>query len=270
MLALINRDRRSMGLQPVTLDEGPALAAGQSHAEDMARNGYLGHWGLDGSVPEQRMTEAGGADMVLENASCFTDQLQRALDGAPQIDPAQIERTEAMFFNELPPNDGHRRNILKAWHTKVSIGIAQPRSTRTEIPVPCVAQEFLDTYGAYETVPSQARVGVRIHVEGALNGGAIPLGVGLARTDLPRALSASDANARRSYPVPQPYEMFWPPGYKTPIPVLVQANRFSIDVPLSDRGKSGLYELSVWAKLPLSPDPQMVSLRTIRVLPKGQ
>src|SRR2546421_282216 len=74
MLALTDADRRSMGLAPVMLDEGPAQLAAQQHAEEMAANGYLGHWGLDGSVPEQRMTRAGGEDLVLENASCFTDE----------------------------------------------------------------------------------------------------------------------------------------------------------------------------------------------------
>ena len=65
MVDLINRDRASMGLPPVTFDEGAPTRAGQEHAEDMAQNGFLGHWGTDGSVPEQRFTEAGGLDMVL-------------------------------------------------------------------------------------------------------------------------------------------------------------------------------------------------------------
>jgi hypothetical protein len=153
MVELINRDRASMGLAPVTLDEGAATRAGQGHAEDMAENGYLGHWGLDGSVPEERYTAAGGADMVLENASCFTDEQHRMLDAAPAIDPAQIEHTESMFFHEVAPNDGHRKNILKAWHKKVGIGIAQPRATPTEIPVPCISQEFTDAYGTYHGLP---------------------------------------------------------------------------------------------------------------------
>src|SRR3954466_14345965 len=71
MVALVNRDRRTECLPPVELDEGAPTRAGQAHAEDMATNGYLGHWGTDGSTPEQRHTEAGGSDMVLENASCF-------------------------------------------------------------------------------------------------------------------------------------------------------------------------------------------------------
>src|SRR5262249_60581511 len=80
MLALINRDRATQGLSAVELDEGPPTRAGQAHAEDMVRLGYLGHWGSDGSIPEQRHTDAGGADMVLENALCFTDEAKRSVD----------------------------------------------------------------------------------------------------------------------------------------------------------------------------------------------
>src|SRR4051794_26512619 len=80
MLALINRDRASLGFLPVELDEGPPTLAGQAHAEDMAKFGYLGHWGTVGSVPEQRHTEVGGVDMVLENALGFTDERKRELD----------------------------------------------------------------------------------------------------------------------------------------------------------------------------------------------
>src|ERR1019366_10551465 len=56
MVRLINRDRAGAGLSPVSLDDGVATRAGQAHAQDMAVHGYLGHWGTDGSVPEQRYT----------------------------------------------------------------------------------------------------------------------------------------------------------------------------------------------------------------------
>jgi hypothetical protein len=265
MLTLINRDRASTGLGPVTLDDGAATRAGQVHAEDMAENGYLGHWGTDGSVPEARHTAAGGADMVLENASCFVDERHRTLDPSPLVDPAQIEQTEAMFFNEVPPNDGHRRNILKPWHKSVGIGIAQPRSTRTEIAVPCVSQEFTDHYGTYGALPREAIAGDRLHVSGRMVAPATPVGVGLARIDAPVPITANAANARRSYPVPQPYQMYWTAGYQTPIPLVVQGEAFAIDVPLSVGQKPGLYEVSIWAKLPSSPDFQIVSLRTMVV-----
>ena len=60
-----------------------------------------------------------------------------------------------------------------------------------------------------------------------------------------------------------PYQMYWPSGYETPIPVKVAGSRFAIDVPVSHGGKEGMYELSIWASVPKAPDLVMVSLRTI-------
>ena len=265
MVTLINVDRESMGLEAVELDEGPATRAGQAHAEDMAHHGYLGHWGTDGSVPEQRLTDAGGADMVLENASCFVDEKERKLDRGAKIDPKNIEKAEEMFFHEAPPHDGHRKNILKPYHKRVGIGIAQPTATPTEIPVPCFAQEFVDPYGTYEPVPRKLRVGDVLHVEGTIQSPATIGGVGLARVDAQKALSVAEANTRRSYPVPAPYQMYWPAGFKTPIPLKVSGGHFTVDLPVSDGGKSGMYELSVWARLAGSPEFVMVGLRTIAV-----
>lgn len=265
MVALVNRDRAKFGLSPVELDEGAPTQAGQAHAEDMARLGYLGHWGSDGSVPEQRHSEAGGADMVLENALCFTDEAKRTLDAKPLIDPAQIDRAESLFFDEVPPNDGHRKNILKAGHTKVGIGVAQPISTPTEIAVPCFAQEFIDGYGSYATLPKKAKVGAVIHVEGTLTGGARPSGVGIARIVRPAPIAPAELNKRRSYPVPKPFQMYWGPGFVTPVPVKIEGSKLAIDVPLSDHAQPGLYEISVWAKLAASDEHTMVSLRTIVV-----
>ncbi|HEY1695859.1 MAG TPA: CAP domain-containing protein [Polyangiaceae bacterium] len=265
MVQLINRDRASMGLAPVELDEGPPTKAGQGHAEDMAHRGYLGHWGSDGSVPEERYTEAGGKDMVLENASCFTDERTRPLDARAAVDPRNVEQAEDMFFHEQPPNDGHRKNILKPWHRRVGIGVAQPVATPTEIPVPCFAQEFVDAFGTYAPVPAQMHVGDTLRVAGSVAAPASFAGVGLARVDTPAPLSVADLNRRRSYPVPPPYQMYWPPGFQTPIPVLVRGDQFSVNLPVSDGGRPGMYELSVWANVPGTKDLTMVSLRTIQV-----
>jgi uncharacterized protein YkwD len=265
MVALINRDRATAGLVPVELDEGPPTRAGQAHAEDMARNGFLGHWGTDGSVPEQRHTEAGGVDLVLENASCFVDEKRRALDGSPIILAEQVEKTEGMFFNETPPHDGHRLNILRPGHKRVGIGIAQPLATPGELPVPCFSQEFTDPYGTYKPIPRRLRVGEKLHVEGTLEAPVAVAGVGLARVDAPRAIPASEANRRRSYPVPPPYQTYWPAGFKTPIPLAVTGRHFAIDVPVSDGGRAGMYEVSIWAKVPGSSALAIVGLRTLRV-----
>lgn len=268
MLVLINQDRASENLPPVELDEGAPTRSGQRHATDMAKNAFLGHWGSDGSVPEQRLTEAGGHDMVLENASCYTDEVARTIDPRPRIDPEDVERAESMFFHETPPNDGHRKNILKATHKRVGIGIAQPVATATEIPVPCIAQEFVDPYGTYGLLPKKAKVGDVIRVEGSVEAPAEFGGVGLARVETPKPVPVAELNRRRSYPVPTPYQMYWPQGFKTPIPVAVRAGRFSVEVPVSDAGKPGLYEVSVWAKFPPSKEYVMVGLRTLPVDPK--
>ncbi len=265
MVTLINRDRGTMGLPPVELDEGAPTRSGQAHAEDMARNGFLGHWGTDGSVPEQRHTDAGGADMVLENVSCFVDEKKRVLDRAPTITAEQVEKTEGMFFNEVPPHDGHRLNILRPQHRRVGIGIAQPVATARELPVPCFSQEFTDPYGTYAALPRRLRVGDKVHVEGTLAAPAVVGGVGLARVDAPAAIAPAEANQRRSYLVPPPYQSYWPRGFKTPIPLAVKGGHFAIDVPVSDAGRPGLYEVSIWAKLPGSDALAIVGLRTLLV-----
>jgi uncharacterized protein YkwD len=265
MLSLINRDRATANLPPVELDEGAPTVAGQAHAEDMVRLGYLGHWGSDGSVPEQRHTEAGGSDMVLENALCFTDEKKRDVDGKALIDPTQVERAEGMFFNEVPPNDGHRKNILKPAHTRVGIGAAQSKETEKELAVPCFSQEFVDGYGTYTPLPKTAKVGQTIHIEAKLKDGLRPTGVGLARVALPKPLAAADLNKRRTYPVPKPYQVYWGPGFVTPIQAKITGTSLAIDLPLSDQKQPGLYEVSVWAKLPGSEEQTMVGLRTIVV-----
>jgi hypothetical protein len=265
MVQLINRDRASQGLPPVVLDEGPATTAGQAHAEDMARLGYLGHWGSDGSVPEQRLTEAGGADVDFENAYCVTDEKRRSLEPNPRIAAAEIERAESMFFNEVPPMDGHRKTILGKWRKRVGIGIAMPRPAENEIIVPCISQEFVDTYGTYDPLPKSIKLGATLHVSGTLSADVKIGGVGLARIDEPKPLPASELNKRRNYPQPSPYEMFWPHGYQTRIEVKTNGQSFSIDVPVSDHGQHGLYEVSVWAAHPGEKSFGAVSLRTIRV-----
>ncbi|MDB4942335.1 MAG: hypothetical protein JWP97_1869 [Labilithrix sp.] len=265
MVQLVNRDRATHHLPPVVLDEGPATIAAQAHADDMAHLGYLGHWGSDGSVPEQRHTGGGGADMVLENALCFTDEKTRTLDPQPLLEPSQVERAESLFFDEVPPNDGHRKNILRPGHTGIGIGVAQPVATPTELAVSCFAQELTDHYGTYAPVPRRAKVGAMVHVQATLAPGLRPTGVGVARAVPPAPLPVAELNKRRSYPVPKPFQLYWGPGYVTPKPVLIEGSTLSIDVPLSDHGQPGLYEISVFAKFPGSDEQTMVGLRTIVV-----
>ena len=193
VLTLINRDRKAAGLEPVTLDPVASVGA-ERHARDMARHGFTAHWGSDGSVPEQRYTEAGGTDKAQENVACLFDGVPRDLDPAPRFDPALLERLEQMFMDEVPPNDGHRRNILKPSHQRVGIGLAQPSAVNQ----PCLAQEFVDDWGDYSELPREAPRKVTLHVAGSLRGGVQFGAVGLGRIEPAAPLSAKHLNSTRS------------------------------------------------------------------------
>jgi uncharacterized protein YkwD len=261
VLALVNADRSAHGL-PVLKRDAVAERAAQRHADDMAQRGFTAHWGSDGSVPEERYTQAGGEHFVQENAACFFDAEQRPLDPAARFEAAQLEQIEAAFMGEVPPHDGHRKNILKATHTGLGIGLAQPRG----LAQPCMTQEFVDVRGEYAPLPARAARGQSVHVAGEL---AEPLqfgGIGLSRIEPRTRLSPRHLNGTSSYPIPAPYQTYFPQGFQTPKPVQLVGRKFSIDVPLSDEKRPGRYGVSVWGVYPNTGDQLvMVSLRIVEV-----
>ncbi len=258
-LKLINRDRATQGLRPVALDEGAPTEAAARHVRDMTRHGFTGHWGSDGSVPELRYTEAGGDDIVQENAACLADGNERRIDDKGPFDAAEIEHFEAAFFNEKPPHDGHRQNILNPLHNRVGVSFARAEGTHTV----CVVQEFVDDYGSYEPLVKRARAGQVVRVAGELKAPVTFGGIGLARTNLP-APRRPDLRPV-SYAMPSPFVSYFPAGYKTPAPVHVNGNKFWFDLPLTDKGP-GLYEVQIFARVPGKGERlQPVSMRTVRV-----
>lgn len=260
MLSLINRDRKAAGLPPVELDPVASIGA-ERHARDMAKHGFTAHWGTDGSVPEQRYTEAGGSDMVQENVACLFDGVTRELDPSPRYEPALLEQLQKMFMDEVPPNDGHRRNILKPGHHRVGIGLAQPASVNQ----PCLAQEFVDDWGDYAELPKQAPANVTLHVAGKIKEPLSFGGVGIGRIDPAAPKTAKELNSTSTYRIPQPTTLYFPPGFKTPKPVKVDGRSFSIDVGLGPSPSKGRYEVSIWGKQAGKSELFMVSLRTIVV-----
>jgi len=261
VLALVNRDRAEHGLPPVVMDDA-ATRAGQRHAEDMARVGFTAHWGSDGSVPEQRYSEAGGSDFVQENAGCLADGKLRKLDAAPRFTEAELERVERAFMDEKPPQDGHRRNILKATHAGFGVGLAKPSG----VGIACLSQEFVDDYGDYTPLPKSARAGDVIRISGEVKGPVTFGGVGIGRLERQQPLTAAYLNTTYTYAVPSPSELYFPKGFVTKKPVEVNGKQFKIDLPLGKPGQPGRYEVSIWAKFPGSGKQlDMVSLRVIEV-----
>ncbi|HVG01214.1 MAG TPA: CvpA family protein, partial [Chloroflexia bacterium] len=103
MLALVNRERASRGLEPLVMDSELVLVA-RAHGEDMFKRGYFAHDTPEGVDPFQRMDKA---------------NIQYRLAGenlalAPTLDIAH---------NGLMNSPGHRANILKDGFRKVGIGV---------------------------------------------------------------------------------------------------------------------------------------------------
>ena len=257
MLSLINRDRAKAGLSPVVLDEA-ASKAGLRHAEDMTRRGFTGHIGTDGSVPEQRYTESGGVHFVRENAACLFDGKARKLDAAPRFDPAKLAALQKMFMDEVPPNDGHRQNVLTPVHNRVGIGLAQPEGVNQ----PCVAQEFVDSYGSYEALPKEAKPKAKLRILGTISAPFAFGGIGIGRAPLPTPKRVEEVSGARGYAIPAPERMYFGPGFKTPKPVFIEGRRFSIELELGS--PRGLYAVSIWARKGTGK-LFMVSMRTITV-----
>jgi uncharacterized protein YkwD len=259
-LSLVNRDRAVVNLPPVGWDVTAARAAAR-HAADIARHGFTAHIGTDGSVPELRYTEAGGTGLVMENVGCLADAAARELDPDPTIDPAKIEEIERSFLDELPPNDGHRRNILAPHHTAIGIAVSATKG----LDFACMTEEFVDDYGSLADIPKRAKIGQTIHVAGELKPPAVIAGVGLSRVDAPRPRPPSELNQIDGYTIPKPFVVYFGRGFKTPRPVEIHGNDFAIDVPLTDADKPGLYGVSVWASFNGSKELELVSLRVVRV-----
>lgn len=272
----VNADRAKLKLSPVLFDDGPATIAAQRHAEDLCRHGFLGHWGSDGSVPEQRYSEAGGSDMILENALGVVDEKVRKLQDKIAISAAELAHAESLFFDELPPHDGHRKNILMATHTHVGIGIAVTEAPG-ELGAPCIVQEFIDRAGTFAPLPAVLGAGAGIDLDATIASPLIVGGFGLAFLPAPLPLPIAEANRRRSYTVPAPTVQFWPKGLRTPLPVTAEAvaggTRATLHVPAAmiPHGETpkqpGLLEISVWARAADEETYRRVSLRTIPFRP---
>lgn len=104
---LINEQRAAHGLPPLAWNGTLAYAA-QLHADDCYARGWCGHTGSDGSTYKERIIRAGYDPMRW--SECW------AWYGTPEM-------AVAMWMDEAPPNDPHRRTILSDYLTEVGVGV---------------------------------------------------------------------------------------------------------------------------------------------------
>jgi len=103
----INAERAAFGLAPLAWN-APLARAAQLHADDCYARGWCSHTGSDGSTMKERIIRQ-GYDPV-RWSECW------AWYGTPEM-------AVAMWMDEVPPNDPHRRTILSTWLTEVGVGV---------------------------------------------------------------------------------------------------------------------------------------------------
>jgi uncharacterized protein YkwD len=108
LLALINDRRADAGLPGLTWSPELARAA-QVHVEDCSQRNRGSHIGSDGAMLEARIAREGLA-------------LRRASEN--WANAQSVQRAFALWWNEAPGNDPHRRNILDPKYTEIGIGVA--------------------------------------------------------------------------------------------------------------------------------------------------
>jgi uncharacterized protein YkwD len=108
-LALTNALRQQNGCPALQLSAELNTAA-RGHSQDMADNNYFNHIDLKGDTPKMRAQQAGYA------GSAGTENIAAGY--------ASAENVVMAWYNESPPNDGHRRNLLNCSLTDIGIGYA--------------------------------------------------------------------------------------------------------------------------------------------------
>ena len=104
---LLNVERATYGLPPLTWN-GTLARAAQLHADDCFARGWCSHTGSDGSTYKQRMIREGYDPVRWSECWAWYGSAERAV---------------AMWMDEAPPNDPHRRTILNEALTEVGVGV---------------------------------------------------------------------------------------------------------------------------------------------------
>ena len=137
LLALINKHRKKHHKQPVELDIHACRSANKT-AQNAALNKYMGHWDSQGKKPYHRYALDGGDAHVSENASGVesTDFFKQDIDEMISL----MKENHMLMYNERPPLDGHRLNILDPYHNQLGLGVAYDGSSF------CYYEEFINDY----------------------------------------------------------------------------------------------------------------------------
>ena len=278
MLKLINKDRASLKLSPVIMDE-VASAAGKLHSDEMAANGYSSHWTMDGRKPDQRYSEVGGKDAVAENVYVSLEGSAADNSGAPVKLPLQsapvfrryeLEQVESSFFNEKPPYDGHRKTIIDPLHNFVGIGLSFASASGSGVRTSCT-QEFVSRYGEFGDIPKIVKSGDSFKLTGKLAPGVQLDIVDLRWEEAPKPMSLDQLNKTGYYSIPEEVTAtFLTNQTQSPEPIKIHKNgdveEFSLLINIDKSWKPGLYYLCMWGMINGGKEESPLSTRTFSIV----
>ncbi|MBY0547388.1 MAG: tetratricopeptide repeat protein [Candidatus Obscuribacterales bacterium] len=268
LLKIINRDRVANKLNALEMDP-IATTAGQAHADEGARRHRLSHWSIDGRKPVQRYTEAGGQDYVMENGYGVRDLPSNYVPSDPPLfDRKELDECHRSMMTEVPPDDGHKQNILNPTHTHLGVGLsALHQKDYPQILSLYVAEEFVTRKGTYSPLPPVLVPGVAVNFEGKLDQGYTFDAVHIYKEPLPKPINPAPAGG---YSLAPDYVISAFPS--RPLPesrVDTNGESFKGSFTPGPSWKPALYYIYVWAKPPGQKKSVVVSLRAIPLRAKS-
>jgi uncharacterized protein YkwD len=248
LLTQVNAERTRAGLSLLELDDLAGKVA-SDHARDMVGGEFLSHWGRDGRKPYHRYSFAGGTDALQENVSS-AENIQSATRAGVLKDLYEMHQS---MFDEVPPDDGHRKTILYPQHTHVGFGIAmQGRRVRLD-------ELYLSRYVQMDPVPRQAKTRTRLLISGKMtHPNHLLNGIEMFYEPLPSPPAIEWLREPRSYGLPKvdqrllprlPERYFYPDGSNGSIEI-DSSRRFRVRVGLAK--KPGINTIIVWIKAGLN------------------
>lgn len=192
LLDLINKDRSSHSLAPVSLDSQASEIADRYCLKQL-RYGTTGHFTVDGHPPYMRYSFAGGNDGSSQNAAAWSAPYSFSLGMIADL----VQKSQKAMMQEQPPDDGHRRTILDPHATHVGIGMAWYGGEFR------LTQEFVRRYVQWtRPLPRVASISDRIVGRGRSYPGYLVDALSVHHEPFPQPISPSAANGMSTYGLP--------------------------------------------------------------------
>ncbi|HEY3736692.1 MAG TPA: CAP domain-containing protein [Jatrophihabitans sp.] len=112
VLTLLNKERKAHHLEPLAMS-GKLVTSAHRHNVAMAKADELSH---------QLPGEAGFATRITRAGFRYSYAGEN-IGVTTRTNSAGARQLEVLMYNEKPPNDGHRKNILSKHFTRVGINI---------------------------------------------------------------------------------------------------------------------------------------------------